>query len=223
MASIYELERQLEDAKRELNRLQSYYDYYEKSSEDLTQGDGITTRHTGRRGTPEQIEAAKEKVERLERQIKSAQEWEKDAPARAAHDKEIADYRQKREEEKKQRDKEQAERDKKHAQLVYKKLKKRYSNLGGFARLSNRLQGKTPNWKVVRELSAKELDFLLDVGYGNTEEQKKYDGHISAHDKKGKKARDERNIEKMRQMMRVNAKLKDAMKREDEMTHGRRY
>jgi hypothetical protein len=225
MSRVYEVEQELAKARSELQRLESHYDYYTTSSYDLTQGEGRTDHHTGQTGTKEEIAQARNRVKELERKLKEAIEWEKDAPRREAEAKKDAEARKTREEEKKQREKENKEMDKREAERVFRKIKEQYKKLGGWDKLINRVNGKTPNWKKVRELPLEELEFLLAVGTGRTIEQEKYaqEHIISSRDKKAQKSRRERNIEKMRQMMKLNYKLKDAMKREEQQKHGHSY
>jgi len=216
MATIGEIEYKLESAKRELNRLKGSREVVSRD-ESARLGDGLTYVENRSNGTKEQIALAQEKVERLEKELKEAIEWEKNKPLREAQDRKAAELSKKEEEKQKERDKVNNEREKKLKESAFRKVKERYKSVSLGERFLNKINGKAPNWKKVRELSREELEYLSRVTADNKQD------YISSHDKKRRQDRQNRNVEKMRRLMKNNLRLQEEMEREKQGGYGRKY
>lgn len=169
MRELYEIKKELRSCYDELNRLTSNNTttYHEQVGLDVYEH-SITH-------SPKDIMRVKNRIEELQREIRQREAWDNDAPKRQKEAEEL----DKRFAEQVKRERNEAMEKKKREEqkrlLTFKEIKKRYKAAGKkhkWERFLNRVNGKNPNWKKIKEYSQEELDYLAKIQSGETKMQK---------------------------------------------------
>lgn len=116
--------------------------------------------------TNDELKVAMDEIEKARRNLSFTLEYEKNAMERK--EKEEAKRAKKEKEEQEKRELEQG-----LFKADFKKIKRIYKNQSLVTRIGNVLQRRKPNWKyIMSHFSAEELDYIIDVFYGDTVWQK---------------------------------------------------
>ena len=133
-------------------------------------------------GNKQEIEQVKREIDRLEKQLKTAKterEIEEAERKRAQDRKDTNDFVERERKAREEQEKQQAKKDKEKHKRALKEVKKEYRKQNPVGRLIWRLNKSAPNWKKIKQtFTTEELEYLLKVGRGNTEErQKAWEGY----------------------------------------------
>ena len=182
MREIYEINRELLQYQEKLSRLTSRptgenFEYRNGDVYSVPRGETV--------GSTSEINTVRKRIEELRNELKEREKWDAKAPERQ----EEAQRRQKemdeREKQERLKAKEERKKDEERRLQTFQDIKKRYKAAGKkhkWERVINKLQGKGPDWKKIKEYTQEELDFLSELQRGDTKLQKQR-GNITKEDR----------------------------------------
>lgn len=172
MREIYEINRELLQCQEKLSRLTSKptgenFEYRNGDVYSVPRGETV--------GSTSEINTVRKRIEELRNELKEREKWDAKAPERQ----EEAQRRQKEMDERQKQErlkaKEERKKDEERRLQTFQDIKKKYKVAGKkhkWERFINKIQGKSPNWKKIKEYSQEELEFLRDIQRGETKIQK---------------------------------------------------
>ena len=228
MRTIGEVEYELKNLKDKLMMLsqtRTTSDYEVKGLDVYTHHEKTTV------GSKSEIQRIKERIDQLEKELESI---EKGKEHNKEYIKGVKETKAKADEAAAERAQAEAAINEREVKKDFKKLKKAYKNIGLWNRITNKLQGKKPNWKKIKQdLTREEMEFLLKVSSGNTQERHNDFEQAKARNeerprkerktfKELRKRQRQNNLEQMRKLLVSRERLKQEMEMENGK-YGRRY
>ena len=171
MREINEINRELLQYEEELSRLTSS----STPTNEWRNGDIYSSVESETVVSRSKIDATLKKIQELREELKERQKWDYEAPKRRQEAEEQARKADEFEKRERLKETEEQRRNEERRLQTFRDIKKGYKVAGKkhkWERILNKIQGKSPNWKKIKEYSQEELNFLSDTQRGDTKIQK---------------------------------------------------